>query len=49
MNKSEEGSFSGAVIADKPGEWRRKYHGKVGEKWGLTRMCVRNMVECNVT
>ena len=47
-NKPEEGSFSGAVIADKPGERRGKYGGEVGEKRGFTRMRIRNMVECNV-
>ena len=47
-NKPEEGSFSGAVIANKPGEWRGKYGGEVGEKRGFTRMRIRNMVECNV-
>ena len=47
-NKPEEGSFSGAVIANKPGERRGKYGGEVGEKRGFTRMRIRNMVECNV-
>ena len=47
-NKPEEGSFSGAVIADKPGERGGKYGGEVGEKRGFTRMRIRNMVECNV-
>ena len=47
-NKPEEGRFSGAVIADKPGEWRGKYGGEVGEKRGFTWMRIRNMVECNV-
>ena len=47
-NKPEEGSFSGAVIANKPGERGGKYGGEVGEKRGFTRMRIRNMVECNV-
>ena len=47
-NKPEEGSFPGAVIANKPGERGGKYGGEVGEKRGFTRMRIRNMVECNV-
>ena len=47
-NKPEEGSFPGAVIADKPGERGGKYGGDLGEKRGFTRMRIRNMVECNV-
>ena len=47
-DKPEEGSFSGAVIANKPGERGGKYGGEVGEKRGFTRMRIRNMVECNV-
>ena len=47
-NKPEEGSFPGAVIANKPGDRGGKYGGEVGEKRGFTRMRIRNMVECNV-
>ena len=47
-DKPEEGSFSGAVIANKPGERCGKYGGEVGEKRGFTRVRIRNMVECNV-
>ena len=48
QNQPHKGCFSATIIANESGQRCRKHRRKVHKKWRLTRVRVRNMVECNV-